>query len=77
MGTRKLKYKTMKASIAVGDELVVPYNDSEVFADIEGDEIFVLIKNKKDPNKFIKLFFRDSEEPQYTEIIEEKIEAEE
>lgn len=62
MANKKLKYKNMKASVSAGEDLLIPYLDSMVFAEIEGEEIFVLVKSKKDPNKFVKIFFKESEE---------------
>lgn len=71
---KQLGYKNIKASIALGEELIIPYTQSKVFADIDDKtgELFILVKHTKDPSIHLKLFFKE-EEPgdDNVEIIEE------
>jgi hypothetical protein len=61
MSTKPLRYKEgIKASISIGEDLIIPYNSSQVFSEIVGDEVYILIKDTKDPSKQIKLFFKNN-----------------
>lgn len=55
---KQLSKKDIQMSVSIGTDVIVSYLDSEVFAEIEGDEIFMLIKNKKDPSKDVKIFVK-------------------
>lgn len=60
---RQLGFKDIKASIALGDDLIIPYNTSKVFADFDDKtgELYILVKNAKDPNKHVKIFFKEDD----------------
>jgi len=66
---KQLSQKRMKASVSIGDDLVVPYTESKVYASYEENtgEIYILIKNPKNPSKDIKLFFKEND-LEYEEI---------
>jgi hypothetical protein len=58
---KQLGFKNIKASIALGEELIIPYTQSKVFADIDDKtgELFILVKHAKDPSIHMKLFFKE------------------
>jgi len=66
---KQLSEKNMKASVSIGEELLIPYNESRVYGAFEDDkgEIYILIKNVKNPSKSIKLFFKEKD-LEYEEI---------
>tara|TARA_Y100000385_G_scaffold235966_1_gene249969 strand:- start:2797 stop:3015 length:219 start_codon:yes stop_codon:yes gene_type:complete len=59
---KTLGEKNMVASVSLGDDLLVPYSDSKVFAEIDDKkgEIYILIKNSKENSNDIKLFFKET-----------------
>lgn len=59
---KTLGEKNMVASVSLGDDLLVPYSDSKVFAEIDDTkgEIYILIKNSKEDSSDIKLFFKET-----------------
>jgi hypothetical protein len=66
---KQLSEKNMKASVSIGEELLIPYTESRVYGAFEDDkgEIYILIKNVKNPSKSIKLFFKEKD-LEYEEI---------
>lgn len=70
MLNKKLGLKKLTASIAVNDELIIPYTRSQVFAEFDEktDELYILIKDTS-TSKTVKLFFKDAEK---AEIIKDE-----
>lgn len=70
---KKLGHRNMVASISVGDDLIIPYVNSQVFSEIDETkgEIYILVKNINDESKNVKLFFKESS-LDYTEVQDEE-----
>ena len=70
MLNKKLGLKKLRASIAINDQLEIPYTRSKVFSEFDDKtgELYILIKDTA-TSKEIKLFFKDDAK---SDIVEDK-----